>query len=543
MLESSFVSVALILALAVGAGMIAKLLRQPIIVSYIIVGILAGPTAFDLVSNAEEIILFAKFGIAILLFLVGLKLDFHMIQSTGKVAAIGGIAQVVFTAAVGFGIALLFGFDVTTSLYIAVGLTFSSTIIIIKLLGDKRQLDRLYGRIAVGILIIQDILVVVAMVVIVTIGTPGANAIESLTQTFIGSIIFLGSVALFTRFFLVKILDWIAKSPELTLLFGVSWAIVLAAASSMIGLSMEIGAFVAGVSLASTAYRESLSARMVSLRDVMLLFFFIELGASLTFSDAISQLLPAIVLSIFVLIGKPLIIFVIMSRMGYRAETTFKTGMALAQISEFSLILIALGYSLGQVNSAVLSLVTLVGLFTITISSYFILYSDQLFARVQKLMTKFERSKDNGVNEEQAEKSYDAIVVGAGRFGSEVISGLVSNQSRVLVVEMDPEALSKAAALGAETLFGDAGDPDFAKLLPIHQTGTIICTAPDRRSNTLLLEAMKSLGFEGELYLTALDNATAELFEQSPKVTTIRPLKMAANKIVKGLKKDTEWKI
>ena len=523
--------------------MIAKFLRQPIIVSYIIVGILAGPTAFDLVSNAEEIILFAKFGIAILLFLVGLKLDFHMIQSTGKVAAIGGIAQVVFTAAVGFGIALLFGFDVTTSFYIAVALTFSSTIIIIKLLGDKRQLDRLYGRIAVGILIIQDILVVVAMVVIVTIGTPGANAIESLTQTFIGSIIFLGAVALFTRFFLVKILDWIAKSPELTLLFGVSWAIVLAAASSMIGLSMEIGAFVAGVSLASTAYRESLSARMVSLRDVMLLFFFIELGASLTFSDAISQLLPAIVLSLFVLIGKPLIIFVIMSRMGYRAETTFKTGMALAQISEFSLILIALGYSLGQVNSAVLSLVTLVGLFTITISSYFILYSDQLFARVQKLMTKFERSKDNGVNEEQAEKSYDAIVVGAGRFGSEVISGLISNQSRVLVVEMDPEALSKAAALGAETLFGDAGDPDFAKLLPIHQTGTIICTAPDRRSNTLLLEAMKSLGYEGELYLTALDNATAELFEQSPKVTTIRPLKMAANKIVKGLKKDTEWKI
>lgn len=542
-MESSFVSVALILALAVGAGMIAKFLRQPIIVSYIIVGILAGPTAFDLVSNAEEIILFAKFGIAILLFLVGLKLDFHMIQSTGKVAAIGGIAQVVFTAAVGFGVSLLFGFDVTTSFYIAVALTFSSTIIIIKLLGDKRQLDRLYGRIAVGILIIQDILVVVAMVVIVTIGTPGANAIESLTQTFIGSIIFLGAVALFTRFFLVKILDWIAKSPELTLLFGVSWAIVLAAASSMIGLSMEIGAFVAGVSLASTAYRESLSARMVSLRDVMLLFFFIELGASLTFSDAISQLLPALVLSLFVLIGKPLIIFVIMSRMGYRAETTFKTGMALAQISEFSLILIALGYSLGQVNSAVLSLVTLVGLFTITISSYLILYSDQLFVRVQKFMTKFERSKDNGVNEEQAEKSYDAIVVGAGRFGSEVISGLISNQSRVLVVEMDPEALSKAAALGAETLFGDAGDPDFAKLLPIHQTGTIICTAPDRRSNTLLLEAMKSLGYEGELYLTALDNATAELFEQSPRVNTIRPLKMAANKIVKGLKKDTEWKI
>lgn len=543
MLESSFVSVALILALAVAGGMIAKLFKQPIIVSYIIVGILAGPTAFNLVQNAEEIILFAKFGIAILLFLVGLKLDFHMIRSTGKVAAIGGLAQVIFTAVVGYVLALLFGFDAVTAFYIAVALTFSSTIIIIKLLGDKRQLDRLYGRIAVGILIIQDILVVVAMVVIVTIGTPGANALESLTQTLIGSIVFLGAVALFTKFALVKILDWIAKSPELTLLFGVSWAIVLAAASSLIGLSMEIGAFVAGVSLASTAYRESLSARMVSLRDVMLLFFFIELGASLTFGDAIGQLLPAIVLSTFVLIGKPLIIFVIMGWMGYRSETTFKTGMALAQISEFSLILIALGYSLGQVDSGVLSLVTLVGLFTITISSYFILYSDQLFARMQPLMVKFERPDKKGVNEEQAEKNFDAIVVGAGRFGSEVISGLVSSGSHVLVVEMDPEALSKAAELGAETLFGDAGDPDFAKLLPIHQTGTIICTAPDRRTNTLLLEGARALGFEGQLYLTALDNATAEMFAQAKNVETIRPLKMAAAKIVNGLKKESDWKI
>lgn len=543
MLESSFVSVALILALAVGAGMVAKLLKQPIIVSYIIVGILAGPTAFNLVANAEEIILFAKFGIAILLFLVGLKLDFHMIRSTGKVAAIGGLAQVAFTAVVGYVLALLFGFDTVTAFYIAVALTFSSTIIIIKLLGDKRQLDRLYGRIAVGILIIQDILVVIAMVVIVTIGTPGANALDSLAQTFIGSIIFLGAVALFTRFALVKILDWIAKSPELTLLFGVSWAIVLAAASSLIGLSMEIGAFVAGVSLASTAYRESLSARMVSLRDVMLLFFFIELGASLTFSDAIGQLLPAIVLSLFVLIGKPLIIFVIMGWMGYRSETTFKTGVALAQISEFSLILIALGFSLGQIDSAVLSLVTLVGLFTITISSYFILYSDQLFRKFQPLMSKFERIDKNGVNEEQAEKNYDAIVIGAGRFGSEVISGLISSGSHVLVVEMDPEALSKAGDLGAETLFGDAGDPDFAKLLPIHQTGTIICTAPDRRTNTLLLEGMNALGYEGQLYLTALDNATAEMFQQAKNVETIRPLKMAAAKIVSGLKKETDWKI
>jgi Kef-type K+ transport system membrane component KefB len=537
MVESSFVSVALILALAVAGGAIAKLLRQPVVVSFIVVGILAGPTAFNLVEGAEEIRLFAKFGIAILLFLVGLKLDFHMIRSTGKVALIAGLSQVAFTAAVGFGLAVLFGFETTTALYIAVALTFSSTIIIIKLIGDKRELDTLYGRIAVGILIVQDILVVAAMVVIVTIGTPGeGSVVTDLVVTLASSAVFLGVAAFASRFVLEKVLDWISKSPELTLLFGVAWAIVLAAISTLIGLSMEIGAFVAGVSLASTAYRESLGARMVSLRDVMLLFFFIELGASLTFADALGQLWPAIVLSVFVLVGKPLIVFAIMGWMGYRSITSFRTGVALAQISEFSLILIALGFSLGQVDSAVLSLVTLVAVFTITVSSYFILYTDKLYSMMQGFMHLFERGKAQAVDEESQSLSFDAIVVGSGRFGTEVISGLISSGSSVLAVDLDPDALARARELGAETLFGDVGDPDFAKMLPMHQSDTLICTAPDRSTNTLLLGSIKSLGYEGKIYLTALDNQTAEMFAKDPQVTTIRPLKMAANRIVKQLK-------
>jgi len=537
MVESSFVSVALILALAVAGGAIAKLLRQPVVVSFIVVGILAGPTAFNLVEGADEIRLFAKFGIAILLFLVGLKLDFHMIRSTGKVALIAGLSQVAFTAAVGFGLAVLFGFETTTALYIAVALTFSSTILIIKLIGDKRELDTLYGRIAVGILIVQDILVVAAMVVIVTIGTPGeGSVVTDLVVTLASSAVFLGVAAFASRFVLEKVLDWISKSPELTLLFGVAWAIVLAAISTLIGLSMEIGAFVAGVSLASTAYRESLGARMVSLRDVMLLFFFIELGASLTFADALGQLWPAIVLSVFVLVGKPLIVFAIMGWMGYRSITSFRTGVALAQISEFSLILIALGFSLGQVDSAVLSLVTLVAVFTITVSSYFILYTDKLYSMMQGFMHLFERGKAEAVDEESQSLSFDAIVVGSGRFGTEVISGLISSGSSVLAVDLDPDALARAREIGAETLFGDVGDPDFAKMLPMHQSDTLICTAPDRSTNTLLLGSIKSLGYEGKIYLTALDNQTAEMFAKDPQVTTIRPLKMAANRIVKQLR-------
>ncbi|MEL0316730.1 MAG: NAD-binding protein, partial [Aquiluna sp.] len=118
------------------------------------------------------------------------------------------------------------------------------------------------------------------------------------------------------------------------------------------------------------------------------------------------------------------------------------------------------------------------------------------------------------------------------------ISGLCAKGSSVLAVEMDPEARAKAKELGAETLFGDVSDPEFAKMLPIHQTLTIICTAPDRATNTVLLQSLKYLGYEGELYLTALDNQTAELFEKEERVTTIRPLKMAAANIIKGLSKE-----
>ena len=424
-----------------------------------------------------------------------------------------------------------------TALYVAVALSFSSTIIIIKLIGDKRELDTLYGRIAVGILIVQDILVVVAMVVIVTIGTPGEGSVfDDLIVTLAGSAVFLGVIAFASRFVLERVLDWIAKSPELTLLFGVAWAIVLSAVSILIGLSMEIGAFVAGVSLASTAYRESLGARMVSLRDVMLLFFFIELGASLTFADALGQLWPAVVLSVFVLVGKPLIVFAIMGWMGYRSITSFRTGLALAQISEFSLILIALGFSLGQVDSAVLSLITLVAVFTITISSYLILYTERIFPAFQGAMQLFERKRENAVDEERESHSYDAIVVGAGRFGSEVVAGLISSGSSVLAIDLDPDALARARELGAETLYGDAADPDFAKMLPIHQTATVVCTAPDRNTNTMLLQSLKSLDYQGGLFLTALDNATAEIFQAEKGVKTIRPLKMAATRIVKQLK-------
>jgi Kef-type K+ transport system membrane component KefB len=538
MLETAFGQIAMIFLLAAVIGFGAKLARQPLIVAYIFVGILLGPSFLNLVAYEDEIALLAKLGIAILLFLVGLKLDVGLIKSTGVVALFTGVGQVIFTSVVGFFIILALGFDFVPALYIAVALTFSSTIIIVKLLSDKREIDQLHGQIAVGFLIVQDILVIVAMVVIVTIGSPdnAAAAPVTLLITFASSIVFLLVVAMLAKFVIPKLLDWLASSQELTLLFGVGWAMSLAAISAALGLSMEIGAFVAGVALASTPYRESISARMVSLRDVLILFFFIQLGSSLTFSDAVDQLWPAVLLSIFVLVGNPIIVLIIMGLMGYRAKVSFKAGLAVAQISEFSLILIALGYSLGQVDEAVLSLVTVVGIITITLSTYLILYSEQIYQKLAPVLHIFERKEPTaGLDEAAQAARYDAIVIGAGRLGSSVVSGLLKKGASLLVVDVSPEALKNIKEKNCDILFGDVTEPEFAASLPLNEADAVICTAQERSTNLMLLQTLERFGYEGAICLTAMDDPTAKLFKEKDGVTVIRPLKMAANSIVDSL--------
>ncbi len=537
MVDSSFIEIGAILGLALLGGLLAKLLRQPVIVSYMLVGIIGGPAFLGIVSGEGDLKLLAKLGIAMLLFLVGLKLDVNLIRQIGPVALLTGLGQVVVTAGVGLLAAWAIGLNGIAALYVAVALTFSSTIIVVKMLGDRRELDQLHGRIAVGVLIVQDILVVVAMLAIVTVGSPGESVLaEDIAWTLGGGIVFLLVVAGLARWVLPGLLDWMAKSQELTLVFGVSWAVALAAASAWLGLSMEIGAFVAGVALASTPYRESLGARLVSLRDIMILFFFIELGSSLTLEGAYSQLIPALWLSALVLVGKPLIVLMVMSLQGYRAKVSLRTGLVVAQISEFSLILVGLGLSVGQASEDIVSLVTLIAIFTITISTYLISFQDRIVQALDPFLRSIDRDRRlRGDNAAQSHP-YDAIVIGAGRLGSDIVRGLREEGADLLVVDQDPRALKAIAQQDVSTLFGDASDPEFLKNLPIHETRTVVCAAPDRGTNLVVLETLQRLGFMGNVCLTALDRKTAETFEAYEQVTVVRPFQMAAHHVVSGVK-------
>ncbi|MDZ3823166.1 MAG: cation:proton antiporter [Pseudoxanthomonas sp.] len=510
-----FLDFAWILALAAGIGLLAARLRQPSIVAFIVVGILVGPAVLGWVGHNDAVEVLAQLGVTVLLFLVGLKLDPALVRQLGPVAMATGLGQLGFTIAFGFLIALAMGMDGVTALYVAVALTFSSTIIIIKLLGDKRELDSLHGRIATGFLIVQDIAVVLAMMVIGALGV-GAGAEQGAIDWWGWGIRLLAAmlaVFVLVRFGLRWILPWMATAPELMVVFSVAWGVALAALGEQLGLSKEVGAFIAGFALAGTPFREAVGARLSGLRDFLLLFFFVELGSKLAFADLGSQLPAALVLSVFVLVGNPLIVMAIMGFMGYRRRTGFLAGLTVAQISEFSVIFVAMGVALGHVGAPALSLVTLVGLVTIALSSYMIMYSHRLFAWIGPWLGAFERRDPwRERSEAPAAEPPAVLVFGTGRYGARLLAAIRREGVPALGIDFDPVAVEQARRLGLPVRFGDAEDPEFAHTLPLSGARLAVSTLADTDSVGHLRRALAEAGFRGRFAAAArLPDAAARL--------------------------------
>jgi Kef-type K+ transport system membrane component KefB len=544
--DNIFQELAALLGVVTVMGALAIMLKQPLIVAFIAAGILLGPSGLSWVTATEPIELLAEMGIALLLFVVGLKLDLQIIRTLGPVALATGLGQVLFTSVFGFLIALAMGMSSVAALYVGVALTFSSTIIIVKLLSDKKEIDALHGRIAVGFLIVQDIVVVLVMIGLTAFGAGTASessqfALE-MVYVFLKGIAMLIAVAVLMRYVIPSVTRHLARSTELLVLFAISWAVVLAELGTMLGFSKEVGAFLAGISLASTPFREVIGARLVSLRDFLLLFFFIELGSNLDLSTLGAQIGAASIFSAFVLIGNPLIVMVIMGFMGYRKRTGFLAGLTVAQISEFSLILAALGLSMGHLQAETVGLITLVGLITISASTYMILYSHQLYQLLAPALSIFERRNPYREGQYDVENPgiADVIIFGMGRYGCGIADGLRKRNCTVMSIDIDPEAVRQQTANGFPARFGDAEDPEFIASLPLTGVKWVVSTARERDINTGLLKTLRNEGFKGRVALTASNNHDAEVLGKAGTDLVLRPFGDAAEKAVDWLLSSTK---
>jgi len=502
-LEDPFARIALLLALATAAAALALRVRQPTMIAFLLVGIVVGPSVLAWMQPAGEVHLFAEIGIAVLLFVVGLKLDVHLVRQLGSVALIAGAAQMALTVAVGFALAMLLGLGFAPSIYLAIALTFSSTIVIVKLLSDQREIDSLHGRIAMGILILQDIAVVVAMMAIGSWTDDAASPWQTVALIAAKLAGAAAVVGLLMRYVLPRVLQVLAQSQELLLVFALAWGIAMSALGEALGFSKELGAFLAGFALASTPFREAISSRLTSIRDFLLLFFFVNLGAQVDVSSVGDAIGPALVLTAFVLVGKPLIVMAIMGWLGYRKRTGLLTGATLAQVSEFSIIFIAMGVQLRQVDDAALGLITLVALVTIPASAILIIHSDALYRKLDPWLRVFERSKPERELAFDArpddERVTDALVFGLGRYGSRLLGELQQGGVHVTGVDFDPEVVRALRANGIDARFGDAEDPHLLATLPLDETKSVVSTLPSVDANRGLIDALRRHGYDGPI--------------------------------------------
>lgn len=438
---------------AAGLGVLARMIRLPSIVAYLVAGLLLGPVTGVIVLTPaiKEI---SDIGMVLLLFLVGLEMSLAKVREVGKVAVVTGLAQVVCTTAGGYALSRFLGFGPSESLFLAVALSFSSTVVVVKVLSDKKELASLHGGIAVGFSLVQDIVVIVILTVLAGLSRGrGLDALDHLLKALGGMTVLLGGVLAASRFVLPRLFAWASGSQATLFIWSLGWCFLVVAVAHLFGLSVELGAFFAGLSLAQLPYTHDLQHRIKPLMSLFVAIFFVSLGIGMAPGAIGSAWLPAAILSVFVLVGKTAITLAAVTRSGYGERTGFLAGVTGAQIGEFSFLFIAMGAAAGMVGDRIIAVTALVGILTIAVSSYMILYSDNLHTLCHRLgLLRIFRAAQKEDDEPEASLKDHVIVIGMNTLGRRIAEALHGRGETVLAVDTDP---GKLCGLPCRTLHGN----------------------------------------------------------------------------------------
>lgn len=488
----SFSEISLLLVVAGIFGIIARFLRQPLLIGFLFTGAILNH--FGLIHDHMLLDNMGKIGVTLLLFLVGMEMNIREIPTIGKVALTTGLGQIVVTSIVGFLITIVLGFPPISAIYIAVALTFSSTIIIIKLLSEKDDVNSLYGKISVGILLVQDLVVVLILMLLAGFRDGNLGFFPILGLILKAGLLFW-LVWYLSKEILPKIFSKVVgNSQELLFTVSIAWALGVATfVGGPLGFSFEIGGFLAGLSLSNLPDHLGVSSKTKSLRDFFLTIFFVALGSQLIVNGLGSILPKAIVLSLFVLIGNPLILLVLMGLTGHKSRTSFLTSVTIAQVSEFSFILMAMGKGLGHVTESDLALVVFVGAITMTGSTYLILGSEKIYAKLKGFLKYFERKNttESAFTKEMNYKDH-VVLVGCDKIGTSILPYFIKHKIETIVIDFDPSVFTRLSSENINVLLGDVTDPEIQTLANVSDAKIIVCTVPNLEENLAIISMIKS---------------------------------------------------
>lgn len=513
-MEIIFFGIGLILIVAGIGAYFARVLKQPLIPAYIIAGIILGPV-FHLITDKSLISALSEIGITFMLFSVGLELNLRKLREIGKVATVGGLIHMGLLFGISYIVFRLIEFNSISSVYIGLILMFSSTLVVVKLLSDKKELDTLHGRIIIGILLMQDIVAIIAL-----------SMLNSLGQSTFGSVLLMflkGFFVFFVGLALAKILfntlfRFAAKHDELLFILSIVTMFGFAIIYNYIGFSIVIGAFIAGLLLGNLPYKLEIIGEVKGIKDFFAVIFFVSIGLTLIPVNINKILLPLIMMLVLTIIVLPIVTMFVLALFGYKRRTAFLVSISLAQISEFSLIIASLGFNKGHISSDIFSLTILLAIITLAITSYLIKFDDTLYYMIGKRLTWFE--KLNRQNKElisylEEGARHKVVLVGYDRTGYSILQKLKSMKKSLIVVDLNPDVIKKLISQKIPCIYGDIGDMEIIKRLKLENAELVISTIPEHQDSLLLIKKTREINPDASVVVTSYTAEDAlELYKQ-----------------------------
>ncbi len=495
--------------------LLAKRYKQPLIPAYILSGVLLGPfltwvittsffqNAFPFpavsqfvgthLASQELIFTLSEIGIAFLLFIVGLEINFKHLRDVGKISTVGGLLQMGFLFPIAYFLAYLMGFTSLESIYVGIIIIFSSTMVVLKILSDKREIDTLHGKIIIGIMLIQDL---VAIFTLLALSMVGESSFGAVLFSILRGVVIVVSVIFISQALIPRLFKFAAKHQELLFLSSLATCFLFSIIFEWAGFSIAVGAFIAGVMLGNLPYQVEVIGRIASLRDFFATLFFVSLGMNISFSGFSQIILPLLVLMLFVMVIKPLLVLFITLFFGYTSRTSFLTGMYLGQLSEFSLIIVAHGMLLGHVSSHLLSLTILLATISIATTSYLIKYQQKIYgylsADIEFLEKRWGIISQDPLLYLPKKNKHDVLLCGYDRTGYSILHKLLKLKRKILVLDYNPHTIKRLASQKIPCMYGDCANPEIIEAMDLKHVRLLISTITSESVNILLISKARA---------------------------------------------------
>jgi Kef-type K+ transport system membrane component KefB/uncharacterized UPF0146 family protein len=541
-MNNVFIELAIVLGIVSVLGFLVQKIKLPLVVAYLLTGVFL--SFFLQAQSTSQFGIFTflpDLGIAFVLFLIGMELDLRELKALGQPIIASSLGQIVIAALVGYAVASLFGFTQSQAFLLGAGLSFSSTVVIVKMLLEKKDLASLYGKLSVGILLIED-LVAIGILMVISVGESSFHLGLQTSMPVLAIILKAGLLFVLTyilsRFVLEKIFDAVAKSSELLFFTAITWCFLFTALAQIINFSVTIGAFLAGIALASSPYHYQIQGKIKPLRDFFVTLFFVYLGTQVKLGDLYLVWPLIIIFTLYAILVKPVIFLLILGAFGFRKHTIFQVALNLTQISEFSLVILLLGVRMNILPSTLLSLMAAVAVLTIMFSSVLISYSNTLYRKLLPFVGFFERKEMVHDIEKKLEEELDdhVIVIGAHRVGGPIVEYLEHSKIPFAVIDFNPHVVEKLRKKGINIIYGDISDPEILDNLQIEKAKLIISTATELADNEALLVDVNRRKIRAKVVARALDEEQSKKLKNLGAEYVILPEKVSGDFLATQLK-------